>query len=169
VFAGGVAAVVEGPQFGALAARVPGAELVAEGEDAFLGAGLLLVAAAAAEDRVEAARLDAVEQGLRSPSGRSRSRPSSMKSWTEAMCRRSPCFAAMRSRYSMTSGKLWPVSTCSSAKGTGAGQKAFSARCSMTMESLPPEKRITGRSNSPATSRKMCTASASRASRCESA
>lgn len=39
----------------------------------------------------------------------------------------------------------------------------------MTMESLPPEKRITGRSNSPATSRKMCTASDSRASRCDSA
>ena len=39
----------------------------------------------------------------------------------------------------------------------------------MTIESLPPEKRITGRSNSPATSRKMCTASDSSASRCESA
>ena len=38
----------------------------------------------------------------------------------------------------------------------------------MTMESLPPEKRITGRSNSPATSRKMCTASDSSASRCDS-
>ncbi len=39
----------------------------------------------------------------------------------------------------------------------------------MTMESLPPEKRITGRSNSPATSRKMCTASDSSASRWDSA
>ncbi len=35
----------------------------------------------------------------------------------------------------------------------------------MRIESLPPEKRITGRSNSPATSRKMCTASDSSASR----
>lgn len=33
------------------------------------------------------------------------------------------------------------------------------------MESLPPEKRITGRSNSPATSRKMWTASDSSESR----
>lgn len=57
------------------------------------------------------------------------------------------------------------MSTCSSVNGTGAGANAFSARCSITMESLPPENRITGRSNSPATSRKMWTASDSRESR----
>ena len=78
-----VAAVVEVPQLGALVARVPLAELVAQGEDPLLGPGLLLVAAAAAEDGVEAVVGDRVEQrqvcsGLRVPSGRSLSRPSSM-------------------------------------------------------------------------------------------
>jgi hypothetical protein len=36
-----------------------------------------------------------------------------------------------------------------------AGQKAFSAKRSITAESLPPEKRSTGFSNSAATSRMM--------------
>ena len=77
---------------------------------------------------------------------------------------RSPCRSTARSRYSRTSGGC---ARCrrAAAKGTAAGANAFSARCSMTMESLPPENRITGRSNSPATSRKMCTASDSSASR----
>ncbi len=61
------------------------------------------------------------------------------------------------------------MSTCSNANGTAAGANAFNARCSITIESLPPENKITGRSNSPATSRKMCTASDSNASRCVSA
>ena len=58
----GVAAVVELPQLGPLAPRVPGAERVAQAEHPLLGAGLLLVAAAAAEDGVELALLDGVEQ-----------------------------------------------------------------------------------------------------------
>ena len=49
-----------------------------------------------------------------------------------------------------------------------AGQNAFSASRSMTAESLPPEKSMTGRSNSAATSRMMWIDSASSASRCES-
>ena len=49
-----------------------------------------------------------------------------------------------------------------------AGQNAFSARRSITIESLPPEKRSTGFSNSAATSRKMWIDSASSTSRCES-
>ena len=49
--------------------------------------------------------------------------------------------------------------------GSGAGQKALAATCSMTTESLPPEKSSTGRSKPAATSRKMCTASASRVRR----
>ena len=57
------AAVVEAPQLGALVLRVPLAELVAVGVDALLGAGLLLVAAAAAERGGEALLLDGVEQG----------------------------------------------------------------------------------------------------------
>ena len=68
----------------------------------------------------------------------------------------------------MTSGKLWPVSTCITGKGTRPGVKAFTARCSITIESLPPENSSTGRSNSAATSRMMWIASASRARRWES-
>ena len=56
-------AVVEAPQLGALHLRVPLAELVAVGVDALLGAGLLLVAAAATEGGGEAALLERVEQG----------------------------------------------------------------------------------------------------------
>ena len=75
---------------------------------------------------------------------------------------------ARRSRNSSTSGKLWPVSMCITGNGMRAGQNAFSASHSMTMESLPPLKSRTGRSNSATTSRKMWMASASRARRCDS-
>ena len=64
-----------------------------------------------------------------------------------------------RSRNSITSGKLWPVSTCISGNGSEPGQNAFSARRAMTIESLPPENSITGRSSSDATSRKIWIAS----------
>src|SRR5581483_6811798 len=57
---------------------------------------------------------------------------------------------------------------CITGNGIRAGQNAFSASRSMTAESLPPEKSITGFSNSAATSRMMWMASASRASRCVS-
>ena len=55
-------AVVERPQLGPLAARVPLPEVVAEGEDPLLRAGALLVPARAAERRVEPVLLDGVEQ-----------------------------------------------------------------------------------------------------------
>jgi hypothetical protein len=86
-----------------------------------------------------------------------------MASWTDATTRWRPSSSTRRSRYSSTSGKLWPVSMCITANGMRAGQNAFSATRSMTIESLPPEKSTTGRSNSAATSRKMWMASASRA------
>ena len=79
-----------------------------------------------------------------------------------------PSAATWRSRNSSTSAKLRPVSTWSTGKGMGAGQNALRARCSMTMESLPPENISAGRSNSAATSRKMWTDCASRARRCVS-
>ena len=60
---GQVPRVVQAPQFGALVARVPLAEGVAQRDDPLLGAGLLLVAAPAV-DRVEAARGDGVQQRL---------------------------------------------------------------------------------------------------------
>jgi hypothetical protein len=47
------ARVVKISQLGALVARVPLAELVADGEHALLGAGLLLLPPRAAEGRVE--------------------------------------------------------------------------------------------------------------------
>ena len=61
----------------------------------------------------------------------------------------------------ITSSKLWPVSTCITGNGRRPGRNAFSARCSITIESLPPENSSTGRSNSAATSRMMWIASAS--------
>src|SRR3954451_6299800 len=51
--------------------------------------------------------------------------------------------------------------------GMRAGANAFSASRSITIESLPPEKSSTGRSNSAITLRITKMLSASRASRCE--
>ena len=68
----------------------------------------------------------------------------------------------------MTSGKLCPVSTCMTGKGSLHGANAFTARCSITTESLPPENSRQGRSNSAATSRMMWIDSASRARRFDS-
>ncbi len=53
-FAGVDAGVVEVPELGALVLGVPLAGSVAEGEDAFLGAGFFFVAAGSAEGGVEA-------------------------------------------------------------------------------------------------------------------
>ncbi len=97
--------------------------------------------------------------------GSSTTRPLSIDSWTDATISRTPSSATRRSRNSSTSGKLWPVSTCMTGKGSRAGQNAFSASRSMTTESLPPENSSTGRSNSATTSRMMWTDCASSASR----
>ena len=59
------AAVEEVPQLGPLVLGVPLAEAVAEGIDALLGARFFLVAARAAESRVEAACAERVQQGAR--------------------------------------------------------------------------------------------------------
>src|SRR5579884_2603999 len=98
----------------------------------------------------------------------SRTRPRSIESCTLATTRRSPSSATRRSRNSITSGKLWPVSTCMIGNGNRAGRNAFSASRSSTIESLPPEKSSTGRSRSAATSRMMWIASDSSSSRCDS-
>ena len=91
-----------------------------------------------------------------------------MSSSTLATTSRAPTRSTMASRNASTSGKLCPVSTCMTGNGTRAGAKAFTARWSMTIESLPPENSSPGRSNSAATSRMMWIASASRARRCDS-
>ena len=62
VLAAADAAVVEVPDLGPLRARIPLPELVAEREDPLLGARALLVAAGAAERRVEAVVLDRLQQ-----------------------------------------------------------------------------------------------------------
>ncbi len=61
------AAVVERPRLGTLRPGIPLAELVAETQDSFFGAGAFLVAAGTAERRVELAGLQGVKQraGLR--------------------------------------------------------------------------------------------------------
>ena len=60
-----MAAVVQAPQLGALVARIPLAELVAQRDDPLLGARLVLVATGAAEDGVVPAGGDRVEQRQR--------------------------------------------------------------------------------------------------------
>ena len=84
-----------------------------------------------------------------------------MDSCTDATTSRTLSSATRRSRNSSTSGKLCPVSTCITGNGMRAGQNAFSASASITIESLPPENSSTGRSNSAATSRITWMASAS--------
>src|SRR5450759_2149051 len=105
--------------------------------------------------------------GFRDAPGRSTTRPASMESCTAATTSRSPSRATKASRKASPSGKLWPVATCSSGNGTGAGQNALRARCSSTAESLPPENSSTGRADSATTSRMTCTASDSSTSRCD--
>ena len=62
-----LAGVVEAPQLRALQLRIPAVLRRAEREDALLGAGLLLVAARAAEGRVEAVLVQRLLQALRLP------------------------------------------------------------------------------------------------------
>src|SRR5699024_1523859 len=62
VFARAVPAVVQVPQLGPLATRIPLPELVAQREDPLLGPGPLLVPARTAEDRVVPTGGDRVEQ-----------------------------------------------------------------------------------------------------------
>ena len=59
-----LAGVVEAPEFRALVLRVPAMVCGAEGEDALLGAALLLVAAGAAEGRVEPVLVHRLPQAL---------------------------------------------------------------------------------------------------------
>src|SRR6266850_483280 len=102
---------------------------------------------------------------LLSSKRRSLTVPRRIESSTERTMSRSWSSPARMSRKAITSGKLCPVSICISGNGNFAGRKAFSARRSSTMESLPPEKNSTGFAHSPATSRRMKTASDSSQSR----
>jgi hypothetical protein len=117
------ARVEQRPQLGPLLLGLPLAEAVAVAEDALLGAGLLLVAPRAADQAVEAVFLDGFQQrhGLVAVARFQRVGqahvPRAMLSSTWPTTRRSPISATRWSRKAITSGKLWPVSTCSSGKG----------------------------------------------------
>src|SRR5450432_3171414 len=69
------AGVEQIPRLGTLLARIPSAVAIAEAEDALLGAGFVLVAAATAERGVEAVLGDRVEQRHRLQPVAARPRP----------------------------------------------------------------------------------------------
>ena len=128
----GHAAVEQRPQLGTLVLGVPAAGRVAEGEHALLGAGPLLVAARAAECRVEPALRSAssstgVWSRLREAFGpvSSCTRPVAIASGTDATTSSAPSSAIRRSRNSSASGKFWPVSTCITANGIGAARRPW--------------------------------------------
>ena len=154
--------VVDVPQLGALVLRIPLPVLVPEAEDAFLGPRLLLVTPRPAEDRVVASLGNGPQEGrclqavARRPGERVLHRAAGVdvvlhQGDIETDTRRGDVAVPELEHL----GEVPPVSMCMTGKGTGAGQKAFLATCSMTMESLPPENSSTGRSNSAATSLKM--------------
>jgi len=95
------ARVIKIPQLGALILRVPLPGAVAEGVDAFLGAGLLFIAARAAEGRIKVVVFERIQ--LR------QTRSSA------------PTERASSSRKVIISANLNPVSTCSRGNGIGAG------------------------------------------------
>jgi hypothetical protein len=166
VFARPVPPVVQPPQLRPLPARVPLAEVVAQRENPFLGPGLLLVAAAA-EHGVEPVDLDGPRQrqGSAVDCGSRRDVPSARR----RRCRTGRRRPAAARRSGPPCGRGIPVSPgncarcpCNKGNGIGAGVKALPARRSITVESLPPENSSAGRSNSAATSRRMCTDSVQR-------
>ena len=94
-----------------------------------------------------------------SPGWARRTVPRRIESSTLRTINSAPSSWARKSRKSVTSGKLWPVSIISRGKGRRPpcwrSMKAFSAQRSMTNESLPPENNKVGRSKVAATSRRM--------------
>ena len=142
-----LARVVEAPELRALLLRVPAVLRRAEREDALLGARLLLVAARAAERRVEAVLVERLLQALRLPDvgvdrGAVRERIDALRERLrvdvddelEAELLASSCRET-----SIISRNFHVVSTCSSGNGGFDGWNAFIARCSITELSLPIE------------------------------
>ena len=170
-----VPTVVEAPQLGALVAGIPLAELVPEAEDPLLGPGPLLVASRATEDGVESALGDRPQEGD-GLQGVAETPGTGVASATgvDVVLDGGHHEADPERRRRAVAVARGPRRSCGRCRcggpgnGGGAGQKAAAARCSITTESFPPEKRSTGRSNSAATSRKMWMASASSARRCVS-
>ena len=92
-------------------------------------------------------------------------RPASISACTLPIINSAPTSLAKRSRNTIVSPKLCPVSTCTSGNGSLDGQKAFCAKRTITMESLPPENNNAGLPNCAATSRMMKMDSASSCSK----
>ncbi len=145
-FAGVDARVVEVPKLGALVLGIPLAGTIAEGVDAFLGAGFFFVAAGAAEGRGEAvvARASSSAVVFSRPQQRLVSRamglvPAAMAGSLRQTRSSAPRARAIWSRKASISANLKPVSMWRSGNGMGPGKKAFCARRSMTEESLPME------------------------------
>ena len=140
-----LAAVEQVPQLGPLALGIPLAEAVAVAEEALLGPRLLLVAASAAEaprrpsSRAAASSsvtvCSAFRLGFVPVSSLHPPRLDGLLHVGDPAAPRPPRPRA-RPGTPMVSGKLCPVSMCRSGNGIGAGQKAFRARCTMTMRVL---------------------------------
>ena len=128
---------IRNPQLRALHAGVPLAELATKREDALFRPRLLLVATSPAEHGVVAALLEHPQQGVglqpvpfAPGTGCSTMEPRSMSSCTEPTTRRTLSFWTCWSRYWSTSGKLCPVSTCT----TGNGRRGRARLCSQVQE-----------------------------------
>ena len=142
VLAGHMLTVEQIPQFRALVLRVPLTKIVAVAEETFLRSCLLLVPSRPANAGVVLARFDGFEQG------------GGLQSVAACLAPVSSCTSCIdggldaadrverveapgqSSRNSMVSGKLWPVSMCTSGMGIFAGAKALAARC-VAMLSFP--------------------------------
>ena len=125
-----VAAVVEVPQLGPLRLGVPLAELVAEAEHPLLGAGLLLVAAGAAERGVELVLADGAQQreGLHRVARRDGLDDAARVDVVLHLGDDEPHARSRRPARrgsASTSSKLWPVSTCMTGNGSRPGRNAL--------------------------------------------
>ena len=167
-----VPAVVQAPQLRPLPARIPAAEGVAQREDPLLRAGPLLVAPGAADHRVEPLVGDGVEQrhGLQRVAGAVG--PLGEPAVVDPVLHLrhlQPQVPVSHDPVPVLEhlGEVVPGVDVQQRERQRRGRRTpCSARCSTSTESLPAENRITGRSNWPATSRRMWIASDSSARRC---
>ena len=157
-----VATVEEVPQLRALILRIPLPVLVTEAIDALFGAGFLLVAPSASEQRVELVITNRPQKRGRLQSVARRTNTHFVGDATGVdvllhAADHEPELVFIHGPVAKLQdfGEISPVSTCRTGKGGRAGMNALRARCSITIESLPPENSSAGRSNSAATSRMM--------------
>ena len=160
------ARVVQVPQFGALVLRVPLAELVAEREDALLGARLFLVAPGAADAGVEAELGDGVEQRHRLVRRCGfRRRASARRGRARSNPRPSARSGARPARPRAGRGTRSLRESCArcrcAAAGTGSGRGGTPSRPGAAARASPCRRRTAapGCAHWPATSRRMWIAS----------